>query len=41
MEVLNRRGEMLSFLYVKKKDVKEVLLKLEVPFQCEILNKEN
>ncbi len=40
MEVLNRRGEMLSFLYVKKKDVKEVLLKLEVPFQCEILNKE-
>ncbi len=40
MEVLNRRGEMLSFLYVKKKDIKEVLLKLEVPFYCEVLDKE-
>ncbi len=40
MEILNHRGEMLSYLFVKKNDFKKVLEKLEVPFYCEVLNKE-
>lgn len=40
-EQLNKRGEMLCYLYIKESELDQVLVKLSTLFYCKVLNKED